>query len=64
MAVRGYPEVQPIEVSAGAPVSLRLLAVRPGSGFPIVDVGTGAALGALNVRGAHTEDESEREEGP
>ena len=39
------------------PVSFRLLASRPGSGFPVVDTGTDEVLGVVVVRGAHTADE-------
>jgi hypothetical protein len=58
LAFRGYPELEPIPIPAGEEVtSFRLLAVRPGSGFPIVDEGTGEVLGAMVVRGPHTADE-------
>ena len=58
VAIRGYPELDPVGVVAGEePVSFRLLASRPGSGFPVVDTGTDEVLGVVVVRGAHTADE-------
>jgi hypothetical protein len=58
VAIKGYPELAPVEITAGEePVSFRLLASRPGSGFPVVDAGTDQVLGVLVVRGAHTADE-------
>jgi len=58
LAIKGYPELEPVEVPPGAePVSFRLLASRPGAGFPIVDTGTDEVLGVLVVRGPHTADE-------
>ena len=58
IAIKGYPEVEPIRISKGEEAAFRLLATRPGSGFPIVDVEGGETLGALEVRGAHTLDEA------
>jgi hypothetical protein len=57
IAVKGYPELEPARVAAGEAASFRLLALRPGSGFPIVEAGTDEVLGVLVVRGAHTADE-------
>jgi len=58
VAIKGYPEVEPIRLPKGGEAAFRLLATRPGSGFPIVDVEGGETLGALEVRGAHTLDEA------
>jgi len=58
VSIKGYPELEPIRVTAGAePTVFRVLATRPGSGFPIVGGESGAVLGTLVVRGAHTTDE-------
>jgi hypothetical protein len=58
VAIKGYPELDPVAIAAGEePVSFRLLASRPGSGFPVVDTATDEVLGVLVVRGAHTADE-------
>jgi hypothetical protein len=58
IAIRGYPELAPVPIPPGDdPTSFRLLAVRPGSGFPILDEGTGETLGSMVVRGPHTADE-------
>ena len=58
LAIKGYPELEPVRVAAGQdPVSFRLLASRPGSGFPVIESGSGEVLGVLVVRGPHTADE-------
>jgi hypothetical protein len=58
IAIRGYPELEPVPIAPGDDAtSFRLLAVRPGSGFPIVDEETGEVLGSMVVRGPHTADE-------
>ena len=58
VAIKGYPELEPVRIAAGdEPVSFRLLATRPGSGFPIVETGADETLGVLVVRGPHTADE-------
>jgi hypothetical protein len=58
VSIKGYPEVDPVRVTAGAgPTVFRVLATRPGSGFPIVEGESGAVLGTLVVRGPHTADE-------
>jgi hypothetical protein len=58
IAIKGYPELEPVRVAPGGePISFRLLASRPGSGFPIVEAGTDKAVGVLVVQGAHTADE-------
>ena len=52
VSIKGYPEVEPVRVTAGAePAVFRVLATRPGSGFPIVEGESGAVLGTLVVRG-------------
>jgi hypothetical protein len=45
---------------ASEEVSFRLLASRPGSGFPILEAESGEVLGVMNVRGAHTQEEREQ----
>lgn len=56
--IKGYPELEAVRVGAGAEPSLfRLLASRPGAGFPIVEAATEEVLGVVVVRGAHTADE-------
>jgi hypothetical protein len=58
LSIKGYPELEPVRVAAGEePTSFRLLATRPGAGFPIVAAGADEALGMLVVRGPHTADE-------
>ena len=58
LTIKGYPELEPILIAAGEePVSFRLLASRPGSGFPIIESGSGEVLGVVVVHGAHTSDE-------
>jgi hypothetical protein len=57
IAVKGYPEIEPVRVAAGESASFRLLARRPGSGFPVFDAETDEVLGVLVVHGAHTADE-------
>lgn len=61
LTVRGYEELGQIAVgAAGEPVSVRMLAARPGAGFPIVRIPDGAVLGQVRVTGSHTADEEER----
>ncbi len=58
IAIKGYPELEPVRIAPGEePTSFRLLASRPGSGFPIVEAGADEVLGVLVVRGPHTADE-------
>jgi hypothetical protein len=60
LAIKGYPELEPVRVAAGeGPVSFRLLASRPGSGFPVVESVSGEVLGMVVVRGPHTADEAQ-----
>lgn len=60
ITLKGYPEVGSINVPAtGEEVSFRLLAVRPGDGFPVIETESGRPLGRMKVSGAHTLDEEE-----
>ena len=60
ISITGYPEAGATTVPAtGEEVSFRLLALRPGSGFPVIESPGGSALGRLSVTGAHTLDEEE-----
>jgi hypothetical protein len=54
--VRGYPEAGEVVVHVGGTVEFRLLASRPGTGFPVV-AQDGRSLGMMRVAGAHTADE-------
>jgi len=58
VSVAGYPEIEAVVLPAsGDEVEFRLMALRPGAGFPIVRTDSGEALGMLKVTGAHTLDE-------
>jgi hypothetical protein len=58
VTVKGYPEVGAVNLPAsGEEIAFRLLAVRPGAGFPIVRQDDGETLGMLKVTGAHTAEE-------
>jgi hypothetical protein len=58
IAIKGYPELEPVPIAPGGELtSFRLLASRPGSGFPIVEAGADEVLGVLVVHGPHTADE-------
>jgi len=58
LSVGGYPELDRILVPAsGEEVVVRMRAVRPGAGFPIVAIGADTPLGMLKVSGPHTLDE-------
>lgn len=60
ITLKGYSEVGSIAVPAtGEEVQFRLMAVRPGAGFPVIKTESGKALGRMKVRGAHTLDEEE-----
>ncbi|MFQ5653516.1 MAG: hypothetical protein ACE5GW_02150 [Planctomycetota bacterium] len=62
VSLGGYPEMGSFTVPAsGEEVECRLLALRPGSGFPFTSGDGGRALGRLRVTGAHTDDEDEEE---
>ncbi len=50
LTITGYPELAAVPLPAsGQEVEFRLLATRPGAGFPIVDAASGRALGMLKV---------------
>jgi hypothetical protein len=56
--LEGYDEIGEITVpETGDPVHFRMLAVRPGAGFPFVCTDSGKPLGMVKVAGAHTADE-------
>jgi hypothetical protein len=58
LSIRGYPEAGPITIPAsGQSVEFRLLATRPGAGFPVILAG-GDPVGMIKVAGAHTLDEA------
>ena len=60
ITIEGYPEIGTITVPAsGQEKDLRFLALRPGMGFPVIEVPSREALGRVKVRGAHTLDEEE-----
>ena len=59
--IEGYPEVGSVVVPAsGAEIQCRLLASRPGAGFPLLAAADGRLLGKLKVTGPHTLDEEAR----
>lgn len=59
VVLRGYEELGEILLRAsGEPVERRMLAVRPGEGFPWTQLDNGSVLGQVRVRGAHTADEA------
>ena len=58
VAIRGYPEIGEISIpAAGGAIAFRMRAEKPGTGFPVIDVATGAPLGMFRVEGSHTMDE-------
>ena len=58
LSFSGYPEVTAITIPAdGDLVETRVLASRPGTGFPIVG-DDGQPMGMMRVTGAHTADEA------
>ena len=59
LAVKGYDEIETIRLPpSGDVVSRRFWALRPGAGFPVVNLDTGTPVGMIRVSGAHTEDEA------
>ena len=61
LAVRGYEDAGTVTVPpTGEVVEFRILAHRPGAGFPVVAEGQSAPLGMLKVTGAHTTEEEAR----
>ncbi|GEM_PF-3537598 len=60
LSLKGYEEMGEVTVPAsGEPVTRRMLAVRPGSGFAFIRVVDGKPLGVVKVMGAHTVEEEE-----
>ncbi len=60
LSLKGYDEFGEVAVPAsGAPVTRRMLASRPGSGFAFIRVIDGKPLGMVKVMGAHTVEEEE-----
>lgn len=60
VTIKGYPEVGSFTVpESGEEVELRLIAIRPGAGFPFIPTDGGDPLGMMKVTGAHTLDEEE-----
>jgi len=58
--LRGYEELGRIDIPAsGEPVRIRLLATKPGAGFPFVRGGDGKVLGQVRVAGSHTPEEED-----
>ena len=58
LVVRGYEHLGEITVPAGGePVTFRMLATKPGEGFPLIRESDGAVVGRVRVTGAHTPDE-------
>ena len=58
LVVKGYDEVGEIRICASGEVTAcRFWAVRPGAGFPVVDVADNGTIGMIKVAGAHTLDE-------
>jgi hypothetical protein len=56
--VRGYEELGDMVVPVGGESRrLRILATKPGEGFPVVEVGSGRVLGRFRVKGPHLADE-------
>lgn len=60
LQLRGYEHLGQIVVPATVgKVSFRLLAIRPGEGFPLIRESDGEIVGRVVVSGAHTPDEEE-----
>ena len=56
--LKGYDEMSKIEIlSGGDPVVVRMLADKPGEGFPFIRLSDNRTLGMVKVIGAHTNDE-------
>jgi hypothetical protein len=56
--LRGYEELGELLIPAsGDPVTVRMLATRPGAGFPVVRTDDDSILGQVRVVGPHTVDE-------
>jgi len=60
LSFRGYPEFGTVVIPGdGTTIEFRLMAIRPGAGFPIIS-GDGESLGMLKVEGPHISEEAER----
>lgn len=58
LEIRGYPELTACQLTSEKPNGvLRILATRPGAGFPVVNTLTQQTVGMLKVIGPHTTDE-------
>jgi hypothetical protein len=58
LRVRGYEHLGEIVVpSSGTMVTFRMLATKPGEGFPLIRESDGTVVGRVRVTGAHTPDE-------
>jgi len=58
--LRGYEEVGEIHIpQSGEVVFVRILASRPGAGFPFFDTASKDVLGQIRVSGAHTREEED-----
>jgi hypothetical protein len=56
--LKGYEEMKLIGIKAGgASVKVRMLADKPGAGFPFVRISDNQIVGMVKVTGAHTNDE-------
>ena len=56
--LKGYDEMQNIMVRVGGfPVKIRMLADKPGAGFPFIRSSDNQIIGMVKVAGAHTSDE-------
>jgi hypothetical protein len=55
--IKGYEEIGKIRIDPEEPTIFRILAHRPGAGFPIISSKNQKILGMIKVRGAHTADE-------
>jgi hypothetical protein len=60
LRIRGYEEAGEVVVPAsGDVVRFRLLATKPGTGFPFVRTDNGDVVGQVRVSGAHTAEEED-----
>ena len=56
--LKGYDEMHNIKVKVGGfPVKIRMLADKPGAGFPFIRSSDNQIIGMVKVAGAHTSDE-------
>jgi hypothetical protein len=55
LRIRGYEELDEIVLApSGEVLAVRVLATRPGEGFPVTRVDDGRAMGRIRVAGLHT----------